>query len=46
MGFISFIKKNIRIQVTTAEKVYFYIINNDTLMPTLENVMSNFMGCT
>ena len=46
MGFIYYIKKNIRIQVTTADKIYFYIIDNDTLMPILENVMWNFMGCT
>jgi len=46
MGFIYYIKKNTRIQVTTADKVHFYTIDNETLMPTLENVMSNFMGCT
>ena len=44
-GFIFYIKGNIRIQVTTDHMVYFYIIDKDTLMPELENVMYNFMGC-
>ena len=44
-GFIYFIKGNKRIQVTTDEKIYFYLIDPETFMPTLENVMFNFMGC-
>lgn len=44
-GFIYYIKGNIRIQITTDELVYFYLIDKDTLMPNLENVMYNFMGC-
>lgn len=45
-GFIYYIKGNIRIQVTTEKLVYFYIINKETFMPELENVMYNYMGCT
>ena len=44
-GFIYFIKGNIRIQVTTDEYVYFYLIDKETFMPKLENVMYNYMGC-
>ena len=44
-GLIYFIKGNIRIQVTTDELIYFYIINKETLMPELENCMYNYMGC-
>ena len=43
-GFIYYIKGNIRIQVTTEQLVYFYIINKDTFMPELENVMTNYGG--
>lgn len=45
-GTIYFIKGNIRIQITTETKVYFYIINKKTFMPELENVMMNFMKCS
>jgi len=45
-GQIFFIKGNIRIQVTTPEKIYFYMINRETLMPSLENCMRNFMNCS
>ena len=45
-GFIYFIKGNKRIQVTTDERIFFYVIDPITFMPTLENVMSNFMNCT
>ena len=45
-GTIYFIKGNIRIQITTESKVYFYIINKKTFMPELENVMMNFMNCS
>ena len=44
-GFLFFIKGNIRIQVTTDERIFFYLINPDTLMPELENVMNNYMNC-
>ena len=44
-GFIYFIKGNVRIQITTDTLIYFYIINRDTLVPELENVMYNFMNC-
>ena len=36
---IFYIKGNIRIQITTDEFIYFYLIDKETLMPTLENVM-------
>jgi hypothetical protein len=32
--------------VVTQDRVYFYIIDKDTLRPYLENVMYNFMKCT
>lgn len=44
-AFIYYIKGNIRIQVTTDDLVYFYIIDKETFMPHLENVMSNYMKC-
>lgn len=44
-GFIYFIKGNKRIQVTTDDKIYFYLIDPVTYEPELENVMYNFMGC-
>lgn len=45
-GNIFFIKGNIRFQITTDDKVYFYLINKETLLPQLENVMYNFMNCS
>ena len=45
-GFVYWIKGNKRIQVTTNEKIYFYLIDPITYMPELENVMFNFMNCT
>jgi len=45
-GFVYFIKGNKRIQVTTPENIYFYIINPETFLPELENVMFNYMNCT
>lgn len=45
-GQIFFIRGNIRIQVTTAERIYFYLIDKVTFMPSLENVMNNFMQCS
>jgi len=45
-GFVYWIKGNKRIQITTDEKVFIYLIHPDTFEPTLENVINNFMGCT
>lgn len=45
-GFLYYIKGNIRIQITTDEKIYFYLIDKETLIPELENVMFNYMACT
>jgi hypothetical protein len=44
-GFIFYIKGNVRIQITTDDNIYFYLIDKETFEPTLENVMFNFMGC-
>ena len=44
-GLIYYQKGNVRIQVTTDDKIYFYLMNEETLMPELENVMSNYMKC-
>ena len=45
-GFLYYIKGNIRIQVCDEDHVYFYIIDKETLIPTLENVMKNYMKCS
>ena len=44
-GFIFYIKGNVRIQITTDDNIYFYLIDMETFEPKLENVMFNFMGC-
>ena len=44
-GFIYFIRGNVRIQIITDEKIYFYTMDKETLLPTLENVMYNYMDC-
>mmetsp|Transcript_2923 Transcript_2923/g.4511 ORF Transcript_2923/g.4511 Transcript_2923/m.4511 type:complete len:194 (-) Transcript_2923:3193-3774(-) len=44
-GFIYYIRGNVRIQIVTDEKIYFYMIDKDTLEPILDNVMKNFMSC-
>lgn len=44
-GFIYYIKGNVRIQITTDELIYFYLIDKETYMPILENVMYNFTSC-
>ena len=36
---------NNRIQITLDRLIYFYYIDQKTLMPVLENCMYNFMGC-
>ena len=38
-------KGNKRIQITTDSHIYFYIMDRDTLEPSLENVMNNYMEC-
>ena len=45
-GSIYFIKGNIRIQIVCEDRIYFYIIDKETLIPQLENVMLNFMKAT
>jgi hypothetical protein len=45
-GQIYFIRGNVRIQVTTDERIYFYLIDQETFIPTLENCMNNFMQCS
>lgn len=52
-GFIFYIKGNIRIQITAEDKIYIYVMNKQTLLdgsiiilPMLENVLTNYMGCT
>mmetsp|Transcript_801 Transcript_801/g.1008 ORF Transcript_801/g.1008 Transcript_801/m.1008 type:complete len:398 (-) Transcript_801:899-2092(-) len=44
-GFIYYIRGNVRIQITTDDRIYFYLIEPDTLEPILENVMYNYMNC-
>ena len=44
-GFIYFIKGNVRIQITTDKLIYFYLIDPETMEPSLENVMYNYMTC-
>lgn len=45
-GSVYFIRGNRRVQVVTDERVYFYMIDPETCVPTLENVMYNFMNCS
>ena len=45
-GLIYFIKGNVRIQVTTEDYIYFYLIDKETFEPEMENVMYNYMKCT
>ena len=45
-GQIYFIKGNVRIQVTTDTHIYFFLIDKQTFVPTLENVMYNYMNCS
>jgi len=45
-GQIFFIRGNVRIQITTEEKIYFFLIDKETFIPKLENVMWNFMKCS
>ena len=45
-GQIFFIRGNIRIQIITDEKIFFFIIDKETLEPKLENFMYNYMNCS
>jgi hypothetical protein len=45
-GQIYYIKGNVRIQIITDEKIYFFLICRKSLKPRLENVMINFMKCS
>lgn len=45
-GLLYFIKGNIRINITTDEQIYFYLVNNAEYTPVLENVMYNYMQCS
>ena len=42
-GQLYFIKGNIRINITTDSRIYYYIVNDEEFMPKLENVMNNYM---
>ena len=44
-GAIFFMRGNIRVNICTDDKIYFYLINNEQFEPRLENVMYNYMGC-
>ena len=44
-GFIYFIRGNVRIQIITEDLIFFYTMDKETLLPTLENVMYNYMDC-
>ena len=44
-GFISFIRGNVRMQLITEEIIYFFLLDKETLLPKLENVMLNYMNC-
>ena len=45
-GQIYFIRGNVRIQIITDEKIFFFLIDKQTFEPTLENVMNNYMNCS
>lgn len=45
-GQLYFIKGNIRINITTDTKIYYYFVNDEEFMPKLDNVMNNWMNCT
>lgn len=45
-GSLYFIKGNKRIQITTSDRILFFLIDPKTFEPLLENVMMNFMGCS
>lgn len=46
-GLLYFIKGNIRINITTDEKIFFYLVEeHNDYVPVLENVMYNHMQCS
>ena len=45
-GFIYYIEGNVRIQITTNNKIFFFLMDLETLIPKLENVMNNYMSCS
>jgi hypothetical protein len=45
-GFIYHIKGNVRLQVTSDDKIYFFLIDQETLEVSLQNTMLNHMGAT
>ena len=45
-GFIYYIKGNTQISITTDDKIYLYLMNYETLEPSLENVINNYMQCS
>lgn len=45
-GNIFYQRGNVRIQITTDSKIFFYLIDKITFEPSLENVMNNFMKCS
>ena len=45
-GEIYFIRGNIRIQVVTDSKIYYFLINKKTFEPKLENLMNNDFDCS
>ena len=44
-GMITYIKGNVRFNLVTEDKIYFFLVDKETLMPELENVMFNYMQC-
>ena len=44
-GFVYYIKGNIRIQVVEEWKIYFFLVDKETLEVRLENCMANYMKC-
>ena len=47
-GFVTYTynKERIKIQVITDDRINFYLIDPDTMLPKLENSMFNYMRCT
>ena len=45
-GEIYFIRGNIRIQVVTDSKIYYFLIDKKTFEPKLENLMNNDFDCS
>ena len=45
-GFIFFNKGNRRIQITTDKKIFIYLMDLQTMVLSLENVIDNFINCS